>query len=41
VLVFKSTDADHFISHVDLTNIKEYRQEAALVHGGRPDVSVR
>ena len=29
VLVFKSADPDYFISHVDLTRIKELREEAA------------
>src|SRR5262249_37813496 len=29
VLVFKSADPHYFISHVDVTKIKEYRQEAA------------
>jgi enoyl-CoA hydratase/carnithine racemase len=29
VIVFKSADADYFISHVDVTRITEYRQEAA------------
>ena len=29
VLVFKSADADYFISPVDLTKINEYRKEAA------------
>jgi enoyl-CoA hydratase/carnithine racemase len=29
VLVFKSADADYFISHVDVTRISECRQEAA------------
>ena len=29
VIVFKSADADYFISHVDVTRINEYRQEAA------------
>src|SRR4051812_15598778 len=33
VLVFKSGDADYFISHVDVTRIKEYRQEAAKLTG--------
>src|SRR6201995_177294 len=33
VLVFKSTDPDYFISHVDVTRIKEYRQEAAKLTG--------
>jgi len=33
VLVFKSADPDYFISHVDLTQIKEYRQEAAKLAG--------
>ena len=29
VLVFGSADPDYFISHVDVTRIKEYREEAA------------
>jgi enoyl-CoA hydratase/carnithine racemase len=29
VLVFKSADPDYFIPHVDVTRIKEYREEAA------------
>ena len=33
VLVFKSADPDYFISHVDVTRIKEYRQEAAKLIG--------
>src|SRR6202166_1299555 len=33
VLVFKSADADYFISHVDVTKIKEYRAEAAKLTG--------
>jgi len=33
VLVFKSADPEYFISHVDLTRIKEYRQEAAKLTG--------
>src|SRR3954469_18600599 len=33
VLVFKSTDPDYFISHVDVTQIKEYRAEAAKLTG--------
>ena len=33
VLVFKSADPDYFISHVDVTRIKEYRQEAARLTG--------
>ena len=33
VLVFKSADPDYFIPHVDLTRIKEYRQEAAKLTG--------
>jgi len=33
VLVFKSTDPEYFISHVDVTRIKEYRQEAAKLTG--------
>jgi enoyl-CoA hydratase/carnithine racemase len=33
VLVFKSGDPDYFISHVDLTRIPEYRDEAAKLTG--------
>jgi enoyl-CoA hydratase/carnithine racemase len=33
VLVFKSADPEYFISHVDVTKIKEYRQEAAKLTG--------
>jgi enoyl-CoA hydratase/carnithine racemase len=33
VLVFKSADPDYFISHVDVTQIKEYREEAAKLVG--------
>jgi enoyl-CoA hydratase/carnithine racemase len=33
VLVFSSADPDYFISHVDLTRIAEYRQEAAKLTG--------
>jgi enoyl-CoA hydratase/carnithine racemase len=33
VLVFKSADTDYFISHVDVTRIKEYRAEAAKLTG--------
>jgi enoyl-CoA hydratase/carnithine racemase len=33
VLVFKSADPDYFISHVDVTRIKEYRHEAAKLTG--------
>ena len=33
VLVFTSADPDYFISHVDLTRIAEYRQEAAKLTG--------
>src|SRR5215468_8387050 len=33
VLVFKSADPDYFISHVDVTKIKEYRKEAAKLTG--------
>ena len=32
-LVFKSTDPDYFIAHVDVTQIKEYRAEAAKLTG--------
>jgi enoyl-CoA hydratase/carnithine racemase len=33
VLVFKSADRDYFISHVDLSRLTEYRQEAAKLAG--------
>jgi len=33
VLVFKSADPDYFISHVDVTRIKEYRDQAAKLVG--------
>jgi enoyl-CoA hydratase/carnithine racemase len=33
VLVFKSADPDYFISHVDVTKIQEYREEAARLTG--------
>src|ERR1044071_3002603 len=33
VLVFSSADPDYFISHVDLTRVAEYRQEAAKLTG--------
>ena len=33
VLVFKSADPDYFISHVDVTKIQEYREEAAKLTG--------
>ena len=33
VLVFRSADPDYFISHVDVTKINEYRQEAAKLTG--------
>ena len=33
MLVFKSADPDYFISHVDVTRIKEYREEAAKLTG--------
>jgi enoyl-CoA hydratase/carnithine racemase len=33
VLVFKSADPEYFIPHVDVTKIKEYREEAAKLTG--------
>lgn len=33
VLVFKIVDPDHFIAHVDVIQIKEYRAEAARLTG--------
>ena len=34
VLVFASADPDYFISHVDVTRISEYREQAAKLTGG-------
>jgi enoyl-CoA hydratase/carnithine racemase len=39
VLVFKSADPDYFISHVDVTKIKEYREEAAKL-AGEPSIAL-
>src|SRR5262249_50840433 len=39
IIVFASANADYFISHVDLTRIKEYRQAAAAL-GGEPSLGV-
>src|SRR5437870_8498952 len=39
VLVFKSADPDYFISHVDVTRIKEYREEAAKL-AGEPSIAL-
>ena len=33
VLVFASADPDYFISHVDVTRINEYREQAATLTG--------
>jgi enoyl-CoA hydratase/carnithine racemase len=33
VLVFRSSDPDYFISHVDLNRVSEYRSEAAVLTG--------
>jgi enoyl-CoA hydratase/carnithine racemase len=33
VIVFKSADPDYFISHVDVTRIKENREAAATLDG--------
>ena len=33
VLVFRSADPDYFIPHVDVTRIKEYREEASKLTG--------
>jgi enoyl-CoA hydratase/carnithine racemase len=33
LLVFRSADPDYFISHVDVTKIKEYREQAAKLVG--------
>jgi enoyl-CoA hydratase/carnithine racemase len=39
VLVLKSADPDYFISHVDVTRIKEYREEAAKL-AGEPSIGL-
>jgi enoyl-CoA hydratase/carnithine racemase len=39
VLVFRSADPEYFISHVDLTRIAEYRQEAARL-AGEPSIGL-
>jgi enoyl-CoA hydratase/carnithine racemase len=39
VLVFKSADPDYFISHVDVTKIQEYRQEATKL-AGEPSIAL-
>ena len=39
VLVFKSADPDYFISHVDLTQVAEYRAEAAKL-SGEPSIAL-
>jgi enoyl-CoA hydratase/carnithine racemase len=39
VLVFKSADPDYFISHVDVTRIKQYREEAAKL-AGEPSIGL-
>jgi enoyl-CoA hydratase/carnithine racemase len=39
VLVFKSADPDYFISHVDLTKVQQYRQEAAKL-AGEPSIGL-
>jgi enoyl-CoA hydratase/carnithine racemase len=39
VLVFKSADPDYFISHVDVTRITEYREEAAKL-AGEPSIGL-
>jgi len=39
VLVFKSADPAYFISHVDVTKIKEYREEAAKL-AGQPSIAL-
>jgi enoyl-CoA hydratase/carnithine racemase len=39
VLVFSSADSDYFISHVDLTQIAEYREEAEKL-AGEPSIGL-
>jgi hypothetical protein len=39
VLVFRSADPDYFISHVDVTKVKEYREEAAKL-AGEPSIAL-
>jgi enoyl-CoA hydratase/carnithine racemase len=38
VLVFSSADSDYFISHVDVTKVKEYREKAKLT--GEPSIAL-
>src|SRR6188472_1272693 len=39
VIVFASADADYFISHVDVTRISEYREQAARL-AGEPSIGL-
>jgi len=39
VLVFSSADTDYFISHVDVTRISEYREQAAKLTG-EPSIAI-
>src|SRR5262245_33056512 len=39
VVVFTSADPDYFISHVDVTRISEYREEAVKL-AGEPSISL-
>jgi enoyl-CoA hydratase/carnithine racemase len=39
VLVFTSADTDYFISHVDVTRISEYREQAAKLTG-EPSIAI-
>ncbi|PWT83473.1 MAG: hypothetical protein C5B57_06750, partial [Blastocatellia bacterium] len=40
VLVFASADPDYFISHVDVTRIQEYREQAAKLTGGEASIGL-
>ena len=39
VVVFRSADPDYFIPHVDVTRIREYREQAAKL-AGEPSIAI-
>ena len=41
VVVFTSADPDYFISHVDVTRISEYREQARKLTDARPQRTLR
>jgi enoyl-CoA hydratase/carnithine racemase len=40
VLVFRSSDPDYFISHVDVTRVSEYREHAVRLTGGEASLGL-